>query len=714
MQIFKYIGCVSVLALGAVAVSCNDDDVTIYTSPIISDVTTGSAEVTSTTATINGHVADLGSQSSEAYVVGVVYGTQADPITAGTKATGTMGENGNFTVTLSGLSDDVTYYYAAYVTLQSQITYYGDVKQFVTTDALIATPDAAAVTATSVRLGGTLNGVDHLTSDGSLEHGVYLAANSNVTSGLQLADNTEGANSYTVDVNALVPNTTYYYAAYMVLNGNMELGSVKNFTTESACLAKEESPEDYVNMGTKVEWARYNVGATTASEVGGLYGYGDVSGVLRSTDLSDYASSDIAQVEKYDVALSSGMGYLPTASDWNELIAATTQEFTTLDGTDGVLFTAANGNTLFFPLTGMRQGDEVTNSALAAYWTGELYADNSDYALAYTMDGASVSQEKAPRYQGLAVRPVRKPYNNEIEITTEGKNLIFGDLEGNGRLRIEIYNEYGSSAADPANCLIDKNLISFDSTMEVTFSVWGINGNLKDGAKGSYKAGLQYAADGWWPSRWSGYTNEKYDCLVAGDGTYTVWMEAEAHTEGAVVFCVDIDGLGADIDDWSKVSVTLDAIALDAKQPRYKSVTPQGAIFVNKDGDGVNGRIEIYNEYGDTGSMYDYSSMSFGQGTMTVEFTINGIDGNLKSGAASNYMADLSYAAAAWWPSYWGGGCGTANVTGDGTYSTQCYLEAQCDGAVVWCVEIYGLWQDLVNTDQVSVTINDINVPTIQ
>lgn len=49
--------------------------------------------------------------------------------------------------------------------------------------------------------------------------------------------------------------------------------------------------------------------------------------------------------------------------------------------------------------------------------------------------------------------------------------LIYGDLESNGKLRIEIYNEYGNTKNDPP---FDNTAITFDDTISVTFTITGI------------------------------------------------------------------------------------------------------------------------------------------------------------------------------------------------------------------------------------------------
>ena len=134
--------------------------------------------------------------------------------------------------------------------------------------------------------------------------------------------------------------------------------------------------------------------------------------------------------------------------------------------------------------------------------------------------------------------------------------------------------------------------------------------------------------------------------------------------------------------------------------------------FNNKDGNGTDGRIEIYNEYGNTkANGVDASALAFA-GNMIVNFTITGIDGNLKDSASKNYKTELSYAAASWNPNYWGGSeFGRTYVKGDGTYEVSASLADYCSGAVVWTIELYDLWKDLVDPAKVQVKINSVLTP---
>ena len=62
---------------------------------------------------------------------------------------------------------------------------------------------------------------------------------------------------------------------------------------------------------------------------------------------------------------------------------------------------------------------------------------------------------------------------NTTDVAVDQSKVIFGDIEANGNLRIELYNEYGDSKNDPA---INKADIVDAVTVAVTFTVTGIEG----------------------------------------------------------------------------------------------------------------------------------------------------------------------------------------------------------------------------------------------
>jgi len=690
----KYLSGILLLAAGLFATSCDeDDDYNIGTGEIISEVTTGAASVTAISAEVQGTVKNLTHMSSASYEVGAYYGTVTDPTVSGTKNSGSVDENGNVVTIISGLTTGTTYYYATYVTLQNKITKFGEIKSFVATDVKVTTKDAADITSTKATFAADITGSDGLET---LETGVKLS----------LSDD-DGALTISRElstVDGLLPGTTYYYVAFAKVGDGYVYGETKTLVTIDQAM-------EYVDLGLSVMWAKNNIGAEVESEVGAFFGYGDQTAMLISTRLDDYSSSDIAGTSSdiiYNLNLDTDSpmkSQMPTNAQIIELVNNTIQEWTTVDGVEGIRFTANNGNSIFLPAAGYRDGEAAISDATGYYWSGSVNSVNNEYANTLIFNSSSVKNGTSKCNLGLSLRSVRA----YAVVNPESGNLAFGDLEGNGRLRIEIYNEYGSTASNPP---IDPTSIKFNKNMVVTFTLTGITDNLQTGATGSYVAGLEYADSSWDPSYWSNLNMGIYEAMVTGDGTYTVWMETAAAANGAAVFCVDIAGLGADIVDWDKVGVEVNAIKLDADVEQV--VDNSIVAFNNKDGNGTDGRIEIYNEYSTSGAAapgaYN-SSMKF-NGMMLVDFTITGVTGNLIGGASGSYNTELSYAAASWDPSYWGGaGYGSATVTGDGTYQVYTYLNGDCEGAVVWTVELYGLWADLADTSKVGVTINKVITP---
>lgn len=687
--------------------SCDDvDDPIVITNPIIKEVVTGAAEVTATSATVTTTVTDLTGQDAGEYAVGVVYSTTENPTAGGTYVKGALGEDGKtVTTVINGLSDGVTYYYAAYVTLQGTVSQYGEVKSFITTDSDIATAAPAAVEATSANLSGTINGMQDKLDAGNLEYGIVVApAAKTIEEGKMFA--AEGTdNAYTVTVNGLVPNTAYKFAAYMNVNGSYVYGNEQQLQTPVGVDAAAESADDYVDMGTRLEWCKYNVGAATETEAGTLLGYGDITGFNYSTVTSDYASGDISGTAA-DAAVAAGMGMTPTAADWAELMAVSTLE--AVEG--GIKVTSAlTGNSILLPAAGKREGTTVDNEALAMYWTGSASATNGEYATLATFSADGMATANALRYTGALVRPVRKPFINEV--VADVTKLAVGDLESNGRIRIEIYNEFGSTKNAPA---VDLAAISFEKQMVIDFTLSGLKDNIKAGGKSSWRAGLEYAATNWDPSYWSSFDGNAQDCIITGDGDYRVCMNTAAATNGAVVFCIDINGLGADCIDISKVKVDNLVISLDPKTPMYANVDmPKAPWFGNKEDNGKDVRIEFYNEYGPSndGNGDPFSGITFGQGTTVANVTISGVTGNLKSGAAGSYTGAMSLAAAGWDPSWWGGDASNVEIKGDGDYNFPAYLNRDGKGTVVWCIDITGLWLDLADTSKLAVTVNSVTTP---
>lgn len=139
------------------------------------------------------------------------------------------------------------------------------------------------------------------------------------------------------------------------------------------------------------------------------------------------------------------------------------------------------------------------------------------------------------------------------ELAFDAAKMVVGDLEGNGNLRIEMYNDFGSTKEDPP---MDPTTVTWNNRVEITFTLSGVT--LNEGAVGSYQTALGLADLDWSAQYWGGGSGET---TVTGDGTYTVSADVASY-ETALVFVLDLVGLGTDLTDLSGVTATVDKIVL--------------------------------------------------------------------------------------------------------------------------------------------------------
>lgn len=142
------------------------------------------------------------------------------------------------------------------------------------------------------------------------------------------------------------------------------------------------------------------------------------------------------------------------------------------------------------------------------------------------------------------------------EVAFDNSKLIIGDLEGKGNLRLELYNDFGSTKTDPP---LDHTAVVFDDRVEITFTIQGIT--LVDGAAGSYNTAIGVADADWSAQYWGDGTGAG-EVAVTGDGTYTVYAEPGSTFDTALVFVVDILGLASDLQDISAVTVSIDSVVI--------------------------------------------------------------------------------------------------------------------------------------------------------
>ena len=107
---------------------------------------------------------------------------------------------------------------------------------------------------------------------------------------------------------------------------------------------------NYIDLGLSVKWADSNMGSNNPYEFGEYYNFNDIK---------DYTN-------------------LPTIEQWKEL--RTNCEFKYDKTKNGVRVISKNGNEIFFPFAGEKNGQIEDRTVGVFFWSGTKCEYNNDYA----------------------------------------------------------------------------------------------------------------------------------------------------------------------------------------------------------------------------------------------------------------------------------------------------------------------------------------------
>ena len=410
-----YSGIMALLFGAAMLTACSDtDDYYANNGTLLTDgaVVTGSSDVTATTATFHGTVTGLENMNTASYSTGFKYGFAQNALTE----TATAASASEFSATLSGLVNNTTIYYQAFVTLQGKLTYTGEVKSLITTDATAVTGAATGIDYAEATLAGSISKYP-----ADAVAGIVISTSNDeedVRAGLRLT--IDGlADNYEYTQEGLLPGTTYYYAAFLDLGAGVVYGEVKSFRTDAHDVNVDD---EFVDLGLSVKWAKHNIGAKDETDLGGYFAFGDLSGTNPSIDPADYASADVYKTTQ-DLAYQAlgGKGTLPTAAEFEELFSMCDVVYNERDGIPGYLVMAKNGNSIFLPAAGKRVGHDIQDAGSMGYYlTGSVNATNPKFAVDYEFSAQSGARATRATYEALSVRPVSTARNVKFD-----KSLLY-------------------------------------------------------------------------------------------------------------------------------------------------------------------------------------------------------------------------------------------------------------------------------------------------
>ena len=217
-------------------------------------------------------------------------------------------------------------------------------------------------------------------------------------------------NNYSFTIMDVTSGTTYYCRTYVKLLDEVYYSAVNSITT------KGEKPQvinghNFIDLGlpSGLLWAETNVGASSASDVGDYFAWGETASKSYyewknykwgDDNMTKYNSTDKkTTLDSEDDAATVNWGApcrMPDSSDFDELYS----KCDWWSWRNGYLVVGPNGNTIFFPASSLRDHK---------YWSRSLVSDDETIAYCiYFYDVITLPHNNDVRCEGLPVRPVAR------------------------------------------------------------------------------------------------------------------------------------------------------------------------------------------------------------------------------------------------------------------------------------------------------------------
>ena len=276
---------------------------------------------------------------------------------------------------------------------------------------------------------------------------------------------TKGKSSYSVKIDNLTANTTYY-VRYLAVNSYSSMTSKKTskFKTLIQSEPGEQFEPEYVDLGLSVKWATCNVGADSPEDYGDYFAWGEVEPketynwstykycngtnktLTKYCGHSSYGNNGftdgktILDLEDDAATVNWGGAWrMPTDAELTELREKCKWTWTSQKDVNGYKVVGPNGNSIFLPAAGYKDGESLLiTRSFGNYWSSSLYPDYSDLAYSVYFYSDVVVRYGSNRDHGRSVRPVwgggtdDSTTKNKYTITVSANSSSYGTVSGGG------------------------------------------------------------------------------------------------------------------------------------------------------------------------------------------------------------------------------------------------------------------------------------------
>ena len=197
-----------------------------------------------------------------------------------------------------------------------------------------------------------------------------------------------------------------------------------------------------VDLGLSVDWATFNLGASSPGEYGDYFSWGEITNkgyysldsyIYNYDQYLDMTSKENISGTKYDAAhVRLGSGWrMPTKEECEELVNNCTWSWEQYDGGNwGMKVTALNGNSIFLPAGGYPNPSWMQVGSYGTYWTStkstfrssSSIGSNYSYYFRFNESMHEITDYQGATYVGQLLRPVRTSSTYNSQVTTGYEN----------------------------------------------------------------------------------------------------------------------------------------------------------------------------------------------------------------------------------------------------------------------------------------------------